>query len=322
MHWESAAKAPASTRPTRRRLRVLVAEPRPAVRDAIAARLETRGFDVIAIADDGVDAVDLLLAHEPAVAVVGAELPRLSGRGVADVAAAYAPGTAVLLCAPEDDPDAMAAVVAEIAPRPRLESRELQPVVRAALAGAGDDATFVVDAALELVYYDSRWADWAGLPFPPRPLAPAELRAVLDRLSPPGVPQRRPLFRALRTRQPAEWVTLNRWGAELLITSARARPLFDDGRLVGVATHWRLLERFRSREARGRTRGAPPGLPQRPGPRASRRRRRRRAPRRRPRAPGSRSRSPRRAARRYARACARRGRRGRGRPRRARPSSR
>lgn len=75
----------------------LVADDHPAVVAVVCLTLEEHGFRVAGRAGDGADALSLIEADRPAVAVVDLRMPRVSGIEVARRAAGLAPETAVIL---------------------------------------------------------------------------------------------------------------------------------------------------------------------------------------------------------------------------------
>src|SRR5215469_196400 len=85
---------PASKRqpsPAARRLRVLVVEDNPDGREMLRLLLQMVGYDV-AVARDGVEAVEVALRERPQVAVIDIGLPRLDGYQVAQrLRAAFGP---------------------------------------------------------------------------------------------------------------------------------------------------------------------------------------------------------------------------------------
>ena len=75
----------------------LVADDHPAVVAVVCLTLEEHGFRVAGRAGDGEEALSLIEARRPAVAVVDLHMPRVSGIEVARRAARLAPETAVIL---------------------------------------------------------------------------------------------------------------------------------------------------------------------------------------------------------------------------------
>jgi two-component system, response regulator PdtaR len=69
------ARLPAYTR----RIRILVAEDETIIRLDLRALLERAGFDVVAEARDGQEAVELARVHAPDLAIMDVKMPRLDG---------------------------------------------------------------------------------------------------------------------------------------------------------------------------------------------------------------------------------------------------
>ncbi len=79
-------------------IRVLLADDEELIRTALAALLDLEpDIAVVAHAGDGRAAVDAARAHQPDVAVVDLEMPRLDGMGVATELARVAPSCAVVI---------------------------------------------------------------------------------------------------------------------------------------------------------------------------------------------------------------------------------
>jgi DNA-binding NarL/FixJ family response regulator len=76
------------------RITCLLADDHPAVLDSISRVLASQGFDVVAQARDGDDAVKEIEAHKPQVSIVDLRMPGMSGIAVARRASRH---TAVIL---------------------------------------------------------------------------------------------------------------------------------------------------------------------------------------------------------------------------------
>jgi DNA-binding NarL/FixJ family response regulator len=89
-------------------VRLLVADDQAVVRDGLALLLSTAGdFEVVAVAADGVDAVQAALEALPDVALVDLRMPRLDGAGVTAALAEKAPSVRVLILTTYADDDAV-----------------------------------------------------------------------------------------------------------------------------------------------------------------------------------------------------------------------
>jgi DNA-binding NarL/FixJ family response regulator len=107
-HWpkhvrEGADEPPPSSAPAEDRPRLLIADDNPVVRSMLSMSL-AGGFDVVGVAGDSEEAVELARATQPDAAVVDVEMPKGGGlsavRGILEVA----PDTAiVVLSADESD---------------------------------------------------------------------------------------------------------------------------------------------------------------------------------------------------------------------------
>ena len=98
---------------TRQPLRVMVVDDHPMWRDAVAADLSASGFDVVATAGDGAEAVRRAAATQPQVVLLDLQLPRLDGVEATRQIVAADPSTRVLvLSASGEQEDVLAAVKA------------------------------------------------------------------------------------------------------------------------------------------------------------------------------------------------------------------
>jgi DNA-binding NarL/FixJ family response regulator len=75
---------------------IVVADDHPAMLASISELLVRQGFDVVARAPDGEQALAAIEASKPRVALIDVRMPRLSGIEVAKRVALSSPGTAVL----------------------------------------------------------------------------------------------------------------------------------------------------------------------------------------------------------------------------------
>jgi len=86
--------------------RVLVADDFPLVREALAAALNRHPqIEVVGMAGDGVEAVDLAMAHQPDVVVLDLKMPRMSGLVALTRLTADLPRTRVLLLTACEEPE-------------------------------------------------------------------------------------------------------------------------------------------------------------------------------------------------------------------------
>jgi DNA-binding NarL/FixJ family response regulator len=89
-----------------RMTRVLVADDFPLVREALATALRRHPeIEVVAMASDGVEAVELAHAHRPDVVVLDLKMPRMSGLVALTKLSSDLPGTRVLLLTACEEPD-------------------------------------------------------------------------------------------------------------------------------------------------------------------------------------------------------------------------
>jgi DNA-binding NarL/FixJ family response regulator len=119
---------------------VLVADDEAMIRAGIRAILANDpGIEVIAEADDGDTAIELVRRHRPAVALLDIRMPRLDGLTAAAEIRRLAPGTGVLMLTTFGEDDYIARAIALGAAGFLLKSgdpRDLTAGIRAVAAGA------------------------------------------------------------------------------------------------------------------------------------------------------------------------------------------
>src|SRR3954454_9153812 len=87
------------------RPRVVLADDHPAVLLAVARFLSENGFDVVATAADGAEALDAVERLAPDLALVDLRMPRLDGVELVRQLRARCPGTRVAVYTAEATPD-------------------------------------------------------------------------------------------------------------------------------------------------------------------------------------------------------------------------
>lgn len=95
----------AARRPTRdgRPIRVVIADDHPVFLEAARALLESRGLAVVGVASDGEQAVRIVTATRPDVALLDVLMPKLSGLDAARALLTSAPNTGVVLLTGSED---------------------------------------------------------------------------------------------------------------------------------------------------------------------------------------------------------------------------
>lgn len=121
-------------------IRVLVADDEAMIRAGVRAILATdRGIEVVAEAADGHEAVEMVRAHRPDVALLDIRMPVLDGIRAADEIGAVAPATAVVILTTFGEDDyvsrALGSGVAGFLLK-ASDPRELLTAVHAAAGGA------------------------------------------------------------------------------------------------------------------------------------------------------------------------------------------
>jgi CheY-like chemotaxis protein len=206
--------------------------------------------------------------HDPEIALLDVEMPRLRGTQAAAAIRAYRPRTRVILHTGNLDRrvrreaaalgvpllDKMAAphsltsvLTAEAASANGEASRPIEDLVLVALERRPNEAVIVIAASHEVVFYDHLASEILALPFPPKRMPFSEFRRSLTSVCPDGTPQpaeRRPMFLALAARADSEGVFHELLGDELLTIRSRALAYNGpDGEFLGVAAYWTVLAR-------------------------------------------------------------------------------
>ena len=75
---------------------VLIVDDEEEIRHVLRILCETEGFEVVGEASNGVEAVPLALRHQPRFVILDYLLPRLDGRGAAEILRAIAPDSKIV----------------------------------------------------------------------------------------------------------------------------------------------------------------------------------------------------------------------------------
>jgi CheY-like chemotaxis protein len=75
---------------------VLIVDDEVEIRHVLRLLCETEGFDVVGEAANGVEAVPLALKHQPSIVILDYLLPRLDGRGAAEILRAITPESKIV----------------------------------------------------------------------------------------------------------------------------------------------------------------------------------------------------------------------------------
>jgi two-component system, NarL family, nitrate/nitrite response regulator NarL len=131
-------------------IRCLVADDHPAVMSAVCDYLTEEGFDVVARAKNGTDALEKLKSTTPTVAIVDFQMPGMSGTEVVRQASRIAPDTAMILFTGAGDQALVVEAVDAGARGFVLKEAPLSDLVRAVetVAGGGTYVDAVLAGAL------------------------------------------------------------------------------------------------------------------------------------------------------------------------------
>ena len=95
------------------KVKILLADSSTFTRIILANALETLGFEVVAVAKDGREALDKFTQHSPDIALIDLALEGIDGIAVIGTLTKHNPSAAVALLIPEnmDDPDVIVEAV-------------------------------------------------------------------------------------------------------------------------------------------------------------------------------------------------------------------
>lgn len=137
-------------------VRVVVADDHPVFRGGLRALLATvPETEVVGEAGTGAEAVEVVLAAQPDVAVLDLHMPQLDGIEATRRIAEQAPDTGVLVLTMFDDDDSVFAAMRAGARGYLVKGADPPDVVRAVLAVARGDAIFGPAVARRLIDYFS-----------------------------------------------------------------------------------------------------------------------------------------------------------------------
>ena len=156
-------------------MRILLADDHGIVRGGLRLLLERQpDMEVVAEAQDGVEALELTLAHRPDVCVMDVAMPRLTGLQAAREIKAHCPDTDVLMLSMHDDERYVFEALKAGASGYVLK-READQELLGALRAIERGESFLTNAAERSLVRDWMADDSAG---PTEPLSPREQEVV------------------------------------------------------------------------------------------------------------------------------------------------
>ena len=232
------------------------------------------GAEVIGEAHDGEEALRLVAARDPDVALLDIQMPGLDGLTAAEVIRSRWPSVRVVLHTGAYQDDRTRAVAqalaipvydkatitttietALLAGRARHPARdrdggrddEIDALVRMALTGRSNQALVIVSAGGTVVFYNSAAAALLDLPVPAQPVDLGKLWASTAAVWPDGrprLPHERPLGIALATKSPArdDVIQLAADGTQRHL-SVTAVPFFAAGQMIGAGNYINEIRR-------------------------------------------------------------------------------
>ena len=124
-------------------LRVVIADDHPIVREGLTALLSSvPGFEVVALAKTGRDAVQEVVRHRPDVALLDLQMPELDGFAATRQIARSAPDVAVLVLTMHDDDESVFTAMRAGARGYLVKGAEQEEILGAIRAVAAGEAIF------------------------------------------------------------------------------------------------------------------------------------------------------------------------------------
>ena len=134
-------------------IRVLVADDHPVVRSGLVGVLSSLGgFEVVAVASDGQEAVREAVLHQPDVALMDLHMPGTDGFTAIRELARVAPSVRVCVLTMYDDDDSLFAAVRAGAHGYLLKGAEQEEIARAVRAIAAGEAIFGPGIAVRVLH--------------------------------------------------------------------------------------------------------------------------------------------------------------------------
>jgi DNA-binding NarL/FixJ family response regulator len=162
-------------------IRVLIADDHPVVRDGLRALLSSvPGYDVVAEAGSGADAVREAVLHTPDVALVDLQMPGLDGFAATEEIGRTAPSVAVLILTMHEDDDSVFAAMRAGARGYLVKGASQQEILGGITAVARGEAIFGPGVAQRVLAFFKAGPSAAEPAFPE--LTPRE-REILDLLA-------------------------------------------------------------------------------------------------------------------------------------------
>ena len=149
-------------------IRVLIADDHQIVRDGLKALLGALDVDVVALAEDGLDAIHQVEEQLPDVVVMAIQLPRLDGLEATRRITARHPGVKVVMLTMNDDDETVLSAMRAGASGYLLKGSGAEEVHTAIKAAAAGGMVFGASLAAQVAAYFSgvRAAEDAPEPFP------------------------------------------------------------------------------------------------------------------------------------------------------------
>jgi DNA-binding NarL/FixJ family response regulator len=164
--------------------RVLIADDHPVMRQGLSALLGSLdGFEVVAVASNGREAVKEAVLHQPDVALMDLQMPEMDGFAAIRELARVAPAVAVCVLTMFDDDDSLFAAMRAGARGYLLKGAEQEDIARAVRGIAAGEVVFGPGVAQRVLGHLTG-PPTASTPFPE---LTAREREILDLLA-AGVP--------------------------------------------------------------------------------------------------------------------------------------
>jgi DNA-binding NarL/FixJ family response regulator len=173
-------------------IRVLVADDHPVVRSGLVGVLTSlEGFDVVAVAADGQEAVREAVLHRPDVALMDLQMPGTDGFTAIRELARVAPSVRVCVLTMYDDDDSLFAAMRAGARGYLLKGAEQEDIARAVRAIAANEVIFGPGIAVRVLNQLTSPAEPAAARFPDLTARELEILDLLASATPTAAIARR-----------------------------------------------------------------------------------------------------------------------------------
>ncbi|MEZ4572269.1 MAG: response regulator transcription factor [Thermomicrobiales bacterium] len=118
-------------------MRILIADDHPLFRDGVASLLRARGHDIVAVAENGKEAIDLTRALQPDLVLMDLRMPEIDGLTATRIISTEMPHIKIFIITVSDEDDDLYDAIVPVPPatssrmsHPRSSSNYSMPLSR------------------------------------------------------------------------------------------------------------------------------------------------------------------------------------------------